>query len=90
MLTLEKIKQLKGNVLYITLSPFLVDNSSRLYYSDHYINEKHDVDFLSFKEYLETLKVIPGKEIDIWSWVSNNLFSLKTNAKRFMKLTNFN
>jgi ankyrin repeat protein len=64
VLTLEKIKQLKGNVLYITLSPFLVDNSSRLYYSDHYINEKQDVDFLSFKEYLETLKVIPGKEID--------------------------
>ncbi|MCF6332591.1 MAG: hypothetical protein L3J11_04830 [Draconibacterium sp.] len=64
VLTLEKIKQLKGNVLYITLSPFLVDNSSRLYYSDNYVNEKQDVDFLSFKEYLETLKVIPGKEID--------------------------
>ena len=64
VLTLEKIKQLKGNVLYITLSPYLVENSSRLYYSDHYFNEKQDVDFLSFKEYLETLKVIPGKEID--------------------------
>src|SRR5665811_409599 len=32
VLTLEKIKQLHGNVLYITLSPFLVDNSSRLYF----------------------------------------------------------
>lgn len=64
VLTLEKIKQLSGNVLYITLSPFLVDNSSRLYYSCHYINEKQDVDFLSFKEYIETLKVITGKEID--------------------------
>ncbi|GAB1451869.1 ankyrin repeat domain-containing protein [Draconibacterium sp.] len=64
VLTLEKIKQLSGNVLYITLSAFLVDNSSRLYFSDYYVNEKQEVDFLSFKEYMETLKVIPGKEID--------------------------
>lgn len=64
VLTLEKIKQLHGNILYITLSTFLVENSSRLYYSDHYSNDKQEVDFLSFKEYLQTLKVIPGKEID--------------------------
>lgn len=64
VLTLEKIKQLSGNVLYITLSAFLVDNSSRLYFSDYYVNEKQEVDFLSFKEYMETLKVISGKEID--------------------------
>jgi ankyrin repeat protein len=64
VLTLEKIKQLHGNVLYITLSSFLVENSSRLYYSDHYSNDKQEVDFLSFKEYLQTLKVIPGKEVD--------------------------
>jgi len=68
VLTLEKIKQLKGNILYITLSPFLVDNSSRLYYSDNYENEKQEVDFLSFKEYVETLKVIQGKEIDYKSF----------------------
>jgi hypothetical protein len=64
VLTLEKIKMLHGNVLYVTLSPFLVENSSRLYYSDNYANEKQDVDFLSFKEYLETLRVIPGTELD--------------------------
>ena len=63
-LTLEKIKQLKGDVLYVTLSPFLVDNSSMLYYSGNYINEKQNVDFLSFREFLETLKIIPGQEVD--------------------------
>lgn len=68
VLTLEKIKQLTGNVLYITLSPFLVDNSSRLYFSDYYVNVKQEVDFLSFKEYMETLKVIPGKEVDFKSF----------------------
>src|SRR6056297_887588 len=63
-LTLEKIKQLKGDVLYVTLSPFLVDNSSTLYYSGNYINEKQNVDFLSFREFLETFRIISGQEVD--------------------------
>ena len=88
VLTLEKIKQLKGSVLYITLSPFLVDNSSRLYYSDNYENEKQDVDFLSFKEYLETLKVIQGKEIDyknfnIWLQPRKHSFGITDVYKLF-------
>ncbi len=88
VLTLEKIKQLKGNVLYITLSPYLVDNSSRLYYSDHYFNDKQDVDFLSFKEYLETLKVIPGKEIDFknfnaWLQPRKQAFGISDGYKLF-------
>lgn len=32
-LTLEKIKTLRGNILYVTLSPYLVENSANLYYS---------------------------------------------------------
>jgi len=88
VLTLEKIKLLKGNVLYVTLSPYLVDNSSRLYYSDNYVNEKQDVDFLSFKEYLETLKVIPWKELDFksfnqWLHPRKQSFGIKESHKLF-------
>ena len=88
VLTLEKIKLLKGNILYVTLSPFLVDNSTKLYYADNYVNEKQDVDFLSFKEYLETLKVIPGKEVDfknfnLWLQPRKQAFGIKDSYKLF-------
>jgi hypothetical protein len=56
-LTLEKLKSLTGKVLYITHSPFLVENASKLYYSFHY-----ETDFLSFKEFIETIRVPEGKE----------------------------
>jgi hypothetical protein len=88
VLTLEKIKQLKGDILYITLSPFLVENSSGLFYSDNYINEKQNVDFLSFKEFLETLKIIPGKEVDFksfsdWLQPRKHSFGIKDEYKLF-------
>ena len=91
VLTLEKIKQLNGKVLYITLSPFLVDNSSRLYFSDYYVNEKQEVDFLSFKEYVETLKVIAGKEVDFkyfnaWLLPRKHSFGITDSYKLFEEI----
>ncbi len=62
-LTLEKLKLLNGEVLYITLSPYLVENSRNLYYAMSYENEKQEIDFLSFKEYLETIEIPTGREI---------------------------
>jgi hypothetical protein len=72
-LTLEKIKTLNGNILYTTLSAFLVENSQNLYYSYNYDNEKQEIDFLSFNEYLNALEIPKGKEIDFrafeqWIW----------------------
>jgi len=68
VLTLEKIKPLKGNILYVTLSPYLAENSAKLYYSNNYLNEKQEVDFLSYKEFLETLRIIPRQELDYKSY----------------------
>ncbi len=87
-LTLEKIKQLRGDVLYVTLSPFLVDNSSMLYYSGNYINESQNVDFLSFRDFLDTLKVIAGKEVDYkdfnnWLQPRKHSFGIKDEYKLF-------
>lgn len=62
-LTLEKIKTLQGNILYVTLSPYLVENSAGLYYSHQYRNEDQEIDFLSFKEFVETLQIPPGREL---------------------------
>ncbi|MFH1319518.1 MAG: ankyrin repeat domain-containing protein [Bacteroidota bacterium] len=64
VLTLEKIKTLRGNILYITLSSFLAEHSAKLYYSFNYNNENQEIDFLSFREFIETLRIPQGKEID--------------------------
>jgi AAA domain len=62
-LTLEKIKTLSGNILYVTLSSFLVENSANLYYAHQYQNEHQSIDFLSFKEYVETIHIPQGREL---------------------------
>lgn len=63
-LILEKMKQVVGNVLYVSLSAYLVQNSRNIYYANGYQNpNQEDVDFLSFKEYLESIAVPQGQEV---------------------------
>lgn len=63
-LTLEKMKHLRGNVAYFSLSSFLVENAQKIYYSKGYDNPDQSVDFLSFKDYLESIAIPKGKEIN--------------------------
>ena len=51
-LTLEKMKAVTGDILYVTLSAFLAKNARDLYYANHYENENQNIDFLSFREFL--------------------------------------
>jgi hypothetical protein len=62
-LTLEKMKDANGEVLYVTRSPFLVQNARDLYYAHGFRKDEQSVDFLSFREYLESIQVPPGKEM---------------------------
>ena len=62
-LTLEKMKQAVGDVLYVTQSAYLVKNSRDLYFTHHYDNDNQHVDFLSFQEFLETIKIPEGSPI---------------------------
>lgn len=62
-LTLEKMKRVHGRVLYVTLSRYLADNSRNIYYSHRYENEDQEISFLSFREFLETMRVPEGREI---------------------------
>ncbi len=64
VLILEKLKLLKGNVAYISLSNYLVENARKIYFSQGYENEDSEVDFLSFHQYLESWKIPQGKEIN--------------------------
>jgi len=62
-LTLEKMKDASGDILYVTRSAFLVQNARELYYANGWDNDEQQVDFLSFREYLESIQVPEGKEI---------------------------
>ena len=62
-LTLEKMKQTVGDVLYVTQSAYLVKNSRDLYYAHHYDNADQQIDFLSFQEFLESIRVPEGRPI---------------------------
>ena len=62
-LTLEKMKDAPGEVLYVTRSPYLVHNSRNLYYALDYENDAQDVNFMSFAEYLASLRVPEGREL---------------------------
>ncbi len=71
VLTLEKLKQLRGDVLYTTLSPYLTQNARDLYYSQYYSNERQNITFLSFRELIESIKVPAGRELtyrDFLKW----------------------
>jgi len=63
VLSLEKLKQLTGDILYVTRSPFLVENARDLYYAVNYENERQTVEFLSFQEYLESIRVPAGRAV---------------------------
>ena len=79
-LTLEKVKQARGDVLYVTRSPYLVRNSRDVYYALAYQNEDQDVSFLSFAEYLASLRVPQGREVrfrDFARWFAGHRVSSK-------------
>ncbi len=71
VLTLEKLRQLPGEILYVTHSPHLVDNARSIYFAHHYENDAQDVDFLSFLEFVQSIAVPPGRPLgfaDFAAW----------------------
>ncbi|MFY9260047.1 MAG: UvrD-helicase domain-containing protein [Gallionella sp.] len=85
-LTLEKMKAAPGEVLYVTLSSYLVKNSRDLYYAHHYDNEHQNVDFLSFQEYLESIHVPTEKPLNFRQfvgWHARQPHSIKDAHKLF-------
>ncbi len=63
-LALERIKAIEGDVLYATLSAYLAENARRLYHSNGYVNERQNVEFLSFRECLESVRIPQGREVE--------------------------
>jgi hypothetical protein len=62
-LTLEKMKHTEGEVLYLTLSPYLAQSARDLYYGHGFEKEGQEVTFFSYRDLLESIRVPPGREV---------------------------
>jgi hypothetical protein len=61
-LTLEKLKHAEGEVLYVTHSAFLAQSARDLYYANGFEHTGQDAVFLSYREFVESIHVPPGRE----------------------------
>jgi hypothetical protein len=64
-LTLTKLRDLPGDVLYVTQSAFLAENAASLYFSHGYENADQNVDFLSYKKLLESIEIPKGRPVTL-------------------------
>ena len=61
-LTLEKLKEVPGEVLYVTQSAYLARNARDLYYAAGFEHRDQEATFLSYRELLESIRVPRGRE----------------------------
>ncbi len=61
-LTLEKLKCVEGDVLYVTLSAWLARSARELYCAHGFEHEAQDASFLSYRELLECIRIPAGRE----------------------------
>lgn len=61
-LSLEKLKHVDGEVLYVTQSAYLAQNARDLYYARGFEREGQEATFLSYREFVESIRVPPGRE----------------------------
>ena len=61
--TLSKLREAHGRVLYVTQSTYLAQSARALYDAHGYDNPAQEAEFLSYREFLETLQVPKGREI---------------------------
>jgi len=61
-LTLEKLKQAQGEVLYVTHSAYLAQSARDLYYGNGFEAHGQEAVFLSYREFVESIHVPTGRE----------------------------
>ena len=61
-LTLEKLKHAEGEVLYVTHSAYLAQSARDLYYANGFEHAAQEALFLSYREFVESIRVPPGRE----------------------------
>ena len=66
--TLVKLREAEGRVLYVTQSAYLAQSARALYDAHGYENAAQEAEFLSYREFLETLRVPQGREVSFNSF----------------------
>lgn len=61
-LTLEKLKHAEGEVLYVTHSAYLAQSAREIYYANGFEHAGQEAVFLSYREFVESIHVPPGRE----------------------------
>ena len=72
-LTLEKLKHAEGEVLYVTHSAYLAQSARDLYYANGFEHTGQEALFLSYREFVESIRVPKGREAswrDFADWFS--------------------
>lgn len=67
--TLTRLREASGRVLYVTQSAYLAQSARALYDAHGYANDQQDVEFLSYREFVETLRVPAGRELNFAAFV---------------------
>ena len=85
-LSLEKLKMLNGNILYTSLSSYLVDNATEIYFSNNFSRDSQEIDFLSFHEFIDSIEIpstreITFREFDSWFIRYKQTISIKESYK---------
>lgn len=62
-LTLEKLRRQSGQVLFVTHSAYLAQSARDLYFAHGFENPDQEPLFLSYREFLETLRIPEGREV---------------------------
>ena len=85
-LSLEKLKMMNGNILYTSLSSYLVENATEIYFSNNFSKESQEIDFLSFHEFIDSIEIPSTTEItfrtfDGWFTRHKQTMSIKESYK---------
>lgn len=79
--TLAKLREAEGRVLYVTLSSYLAQSARALYSAHGFENPAQEADFLSYRELIETLRVPTGREVTFTAfagWLERHRQSLRS------------
>lgn len=80
-LTLTKLRELSGDILYVTQSAYLAESAASLYFSHGYENAAQNVDFSSYRALLDSIEVPPGRPVKLSDFQS--LFKRHESSLRF-------